>query len=220
MLRELDAVFPKGDGIHPLFQWQWSEDMRSLVPAYDSDGATVYEYRCQCGVDVQVHSVNCKGSIAKAKLLRIPTFGLEGEFQSYANCWVLCRWMAPPTKSEWIDMMGTDEDYPEAGRYLPVHRGLACMVMPARTLPDEYEMVTRFMVNKLKQHSAEWRIEMAEREARSRRLDLPIEDVHGNVIREPDKDSRFWNLVDAAKEHMPRFNPEGTVGYTKEIKNA
>ena len=220
MLRELDPYFEHADGIHPVFQWQWSEDMHSLVPAYTSDGDVVYEYRCQCGIDVQVHSATCKGTIAKTKLVRVPMFGLEGEFQSYANCWVLCNWAAPPPKSDWIDMMGTDEDYPAGGRYVPVHRGLACMVIPPKAQPSEYEPATRLVISQIKQHVAEWRGDMARAVAKSRRLDLPIEDEKGNVVREPDKDSPFWQYVDAAKEKMLKFNPDGMVGYTKEIRNA
>ena len=100
ILRELDGVFPGGDGVHPLFQLRWSESLWSYVPQYqilNDEPIPILEFRCRCGIDKRVHEPACNGlTVAKIKVQKVPTFGLEGEFQSYVNVWVLCKWNAPP----------------------------------------------------------------------------------------------------------------------------
>lgn len=218
ILRELDAVYP-ADGIHPAFQLMWSDDLISIVPQFTSEGQPVMEYRCWCGIDRQVHEPSCDGlTIAKVKMTRVPSFGLEGEFSSYPkSTWVLCRWQAPPAKWEWVDTMGTDEDYPANGRYLPVHRGQQCIVVPPRTSADEYPEAARLMVKMLREHSQEWRNQIAADIEKARRLTLPIEDERGNVVREPDKGTAYWRVLDRVKDALLVRDPTATVGYSKSI---
>jgi hypothetical protein len=219
LLRELDGVFPGGDGIHPVFQWQWANDLTALVPQYsekDGEMLPVMEYRCACGIDKVVHLLDCSVVIAKTKLQRVSLFGLHGEFKSYWNCWVLCRWIAPPSRANWTASMGTDEDYPENGRYVPISRGPMCVAMPPKTPPDDYLRATQVAIHMLRENAAAWELESTK--ATTRRLDVPIQDVDGNVLREPDKDSRYWRILERVKEKMRRFSSTGTIGYTKSLE--
>lgn len=222
ILRELDAVYPGGDSVHPLFQLRWSESMVSLVPEYaivDGEVVPVMEYRCMCGVDRVVHLATCNGiTVAKVKVKKVSTFGLQGEFEYISKAWVLCKWNAPPTLDRWVEAMGTDEDYPKNGRYLPVSRGLACIVIPPNAPLSEYPDYARFLVDKMKA----WRKESPEI---NRKLDenalapaMPVMDGRGNMIRDAAPGKPYHRIVDALKERMRKFNPDGSVGYTGALK--
>lgn len=221
ILRELDAVYPGGDGVHPQFQLRWSEDLWSLIPRYEMAGdepKPVLEYRCQCGVDVTVHSALCsRVTVAKTVLDKVKTFGLEGEFQSYSKVWVLCTWSPPPSKADWIDSMGTDEDYPANGRYIPVHRGAMCVVIPRSAVPADYPRVAGVMVKMMKEHAEKWRGQLNEQFEKARRLQFPLEDAKGNVIREPDKDTAYWRVKERVADKMRTFG-DATVGYSKSLE--
>lgn len=216
ILRDLDGVFPGSDFQH--FMWKWSEELFSVIPQYemkpDGEVGPVYEYRCRCGVDVTVHSADCAATIAKVKMQRVKTCGLGGEFESYSNVWLLCVWREPPTKEEWINSMGTDEDYPSNGRYLPVHRGPMCVAMPRETPPELYEELSRRVVHLMRDHAQSWRDQIDKDIEHARELQAPVEDSRGNVIAEPPKHARYWRIKDRLKEKMKHYNPSGTVGYT------
>lgn len=218
ILRELDAVYPS-DGVHPAFQLMFSDDLISIVPQYTAEGQPVMEYRCWCGVDRVVHEPLCGGvTVAKVKMQKVPTFGLEGEFSSYPkSTWALCRWQPPPSKLDWVDMMGTDEDYPSNGRYLPVHKGQQCIVIPPAASANDYVDGARIMVKMMMEHRATWKAEIAASIEKSQELRIPIEDARGNVIREPPKGAPYWKMVDRLKNKM-RLREEGSsVGYSKSI---
>ncbi len=218
ILRELDAIYPS-DGVHPAFQLMFADDLISIIPKFTDDGNPVMEYRCWCGIDRMVHEPDCEGvTVAKVKMQKVPSFGLEGEFSSYPKgTWVLCRWNAPPDKLDWVDMMGTDEDYPANGRYLPVHRGQACMVIPPNASAEDYVDGARLMVGMMREHRKTWKAEIREGIDRGRRLRLPIEDAKGNVVREPDKGTPYWRHLERIREAMRLRDPDSTVGYSKSI---
>lgn len=223
MLRELDGVFPGGDGVHQQFQWKWSEDLWTLIPQYEmksnGEAEPIMEHRCGCGVDIRVHSANCSGiTIAKIKLQNVKTTGEDGEFASYKNVWILCTFVPPPLKSDWIDSMGTDEDYPANGRYLPVHRGPACVAIPPRTSPQEYERATRVVITMMREHADTWRASLRKQTEKMLELQIPIEDHKGNVIREPGQGSKYQRIKDKVKDSMRRYDPDATVGYTKALE--
>jgi len=219
ILRDLDGVYPGGNGVHPLFQLRWSESMVSLVPEYsvlNGEAVPVMEYRCKCGVDRMVHSPACDGlTIAKVKIKRMSTFGENGQYQSYQNVWVLCRWLPPPPLEFWVEVMGTDEDYPKNGRYLPVSRGLACVVIPPKAPLSEYPEYARHIV----QQMTAWRKESPEIErkmvADKLAPAMPVYDGRGNMIRDAAPGKPYHKMVDAAKEKMRKFNPDGMIGYAK-----
>lgn len=218
ILRELDAIYPS-DGVHPAFQLMWSDDLVSIVPQYTSEGQPVMQYRCFCGVDRMVHEPWCDGlTVAKVALSRVSSFGLEGEFSSYPkSTWVLCRWNAPPTKAEWIAMFDTDEDYPENGRYLPVHAGQQCVIVPPRAAAADYPEAARLMVTMMRLHQQKRKELIAADIAKGQQLRIPIEDDRGNIVRDADKGSPYWKVFERAKSAMQRYDPDATVGYSKSI---
>lgn len=223
ILRDLDGLYPGGDGIHPPFQWKWSEELVSIIPVFECIGPEtkpVYDYRCPCGLNVRVHTASCSGvTVAKVRMQRVKTCGLNGEFESYINCWILCVWKAPPSKSDWIDSMGTDEDYPANGRYVPVHQGPMCVAIPPNTPPDLYEEISKLTVRKMRAHAATWRDELKKDLEKARALTIPIEDERGNEIRVPDKDARYWDILARVKERLLKYDPSATVAYTGALKN-
>ena len=225
LLRELDAVFPGGDGVHPLFQLRWSNDMVSIIPTYqvvDGQPVEVMDYYCNCGVNVVVHSVSCTGlSVAKVRMQKVPTFSPQGEFSStYANCWIFCRWVPPPDYDAWVASTGTDEDYPSEGRYLPCHAGALCLCLPKNAGAEDVLPAARMFIRAQREHRATLVEQQAARQAKARMLHVPIQDARGNVLREADKGSRFYRIQDRVKERMRRFNPTGTIGYSGTLSSA
>ena len=51
-------------------------------------------------------------------------------------------------------------------------------------------------------------------------LQIPVEDVKGNVINEPDKDAAYWRVRDKVADRIARNMGKtgGMVGYTKEAE--
>lgn len=227
ILRELDSILPGFTPPEGKYKLCWSEDLFSLVPEYfntmDDAGEVVskpvMKYICHCGVDKAVHEPDCNGyTLAKVKLQRVSTFGLGGEYPQCKNVWALCTWVAPPSEADWIDSMGTDEDYPANGRYIPVHRGQFCVVIPPKASQEEYILSAKLFVTRFSQHTVEWKKEIEENTSRGRMTRFPIYDARGNMIKDADSRSPYHRVVDRLKEKMIRFNPDGTVGYTKAIK--
>lgn len=223
ILRELDAVYPGFTPPEGKFQIRWSEDMTALVPRYEFKAnleiGPVMEYRCACGTDVVIHQPSCGGmTIAKVKLHRVSMFGADGEYPTYRNVWVLCRWNPPPIKADWIDQMGTDEDYPAQGRYLPISKGPYLVVVPKKATAEDLPDCARLMVHMMTEQMRNMQEFRAQAKEKAEMLRMPIEDAKGNVIREPHKDAPFWRIKDRVKEKMRSFNPTGTVGYTKTLE--
>jgi hypothetical protein len=229
--RELDAIFPHGDGVHPCFELRRGSDLKSMVPVYrESNGICepVMEYRCKCGVDRVIHTFYrggpkggrrmCDGlTVAKTKMQIVSALGLEGEFSSYPKkCWVLCRWNAPPPLDVWVRTMGTDEDYPREGRYLPVHAGPQLIVIPPHAEPPDFLPATQRMIEIMKKHVLTFRAQLQAQQEKDRALQIPIEDIHGNVIREPAKDSKYNRVLDRLNEYSTNSNLQ--VGYTPALQ--
>lgn len=223
ILRELDGAFPGYTPPEGKFQLRWSEDLESIVPMYemkpDGQVESVMENRCHCGTDVRVHAASCGGFVvSKVKMQKVPSFGAHGEYPSYRKVYVLCRWNPPPLLMDWVDQMGTDEDYPRNGRYLPVSRGPHLVVIPQRTPLSDLPDCARHMVGILKEQISRAEELLLAKKEKDEMLRMPIEDAKGNVIREPHKDAPFWRIKDRVKEKMRSFNPTGTVGYTKTLE--
>ena len=227
ILRDLDSILP---GITPpegKYQLKWSDDLFSLVPEYfntmDEKGEVVskpvMKFICHCGVDKAVHEPSCNGyTLAKVKLQKVSTFGIGGEYAHCQKVWALCTWVAPPSEADWIESMGTDEDYPSKGRYIPVHRGKFPVVIPPKASPEDYILSAKMIVNRFRQHTVEWKKEIEENVSRGQMNRFPIYDARGNMLKDADKRSPYHRVVDRLKEKMIRFNPDGTVGYTKALK--
>jgi len=222
LLRELDSLYSGPKPPEGKYQWKWSEDLWSLVPEYRVsdyeawDPQPVFVYRCKCGVDRRVHEPHCDGLVqAKVKLQKVSV--TEAEFKSFKNVWMLCTWIAPPDLDSWVNQMGTDEDYPKNGRYVPVHRGPHCMVLPPTTDPKEYVRLTQYVVKRMREHAETWREEILKSKQKAERLLIPITDSKGNVLRDADPTSNYHKWRDRIKDKLRRFDPAGTVGYTKEI---
>lgn len=223
ILRDLDGVFPGYIPPDGKFQLKHRDELVSLVPEYIDNGygqmEPVYDYLCGCGLNIQVHNLECDSSaVARIRLQKVSMFGLGGQFPSFRYVqWALCNWQPPPAKEDWARSMGTERDYPANGRYLPVHRGPLPIVIPPSTPPDMYVPWARVVVNRMTEHTLTFEESLKKEDEKSKALKVPIFDSRGNVIREPDRNAKYWQIKDRIKEKMRHFNPTGTVGYTKAI---
>lgn len=209
--------------------------MFAIAPVYECkpDGQVepVMEHICHCGKDVRIHASSCGGfTIAKTKMHRVPMFGPDGQYCSFKNVYVLCRWHPPgswniedqefeeQSLDEWVDQMGTEADYPRNGRYIPVSKGPHLVVVPQRTPIEDLPECAQLMVHMLSEQYRRAEEFAAKKKEKDEMLRMPIEDAKGNVIREPHKDAPFWRIKDRVKEKMRSFNPTGTVGYAKTLE--
>jgi hypothetical protein len=228
ILAELDGVFPGVNGPTPKFQWKWSGDLVSLLPKLNDSGEAEMEYRCACGTDVVVHSAECGGfTVAKIKLEKQYLAAHDGPYGSYHNMYILCRWVPPIDLDDWVNSMGTSEDYPANGRYVPVDLGGNCVALPKRTQPEQLEPVSRRVVAMLQEHTQKWRQELRDSVLASTKPVAPIYDRHNNVIAEPPKDSKYWKVRDELRDARRTYAPGSTIGYrgpiikpTEETTNA
>lgn len=210
VLRDLDGVF-SGDDSYQKFKWLWSSDLWSLVPILDANGEQQMQFTCSCGVDRKVHSVNCTG-ITEANVLMEKCYMTEdyGPLASYRNMWVLCRWVPPPSIEEWKSSMGTAEDYPAHGRYLPVDKDGITIVIPPRARPEEYTAIARLIVQKFTAHHEAY--VAAQKLPVEHKRELPRMDKRGNIIEPPHKDAKFWQVRDRIKATRPTFDLTATTG--------
>lgn len=210
VLRDLDALFP-GDNTYQKFKWSWSSDLWALVPALDGNGDQRFEFICQCGTDVRVHSASCD-RLTEARVVMEKAYMCDpfGPLESYPNLWVLCRWNPPPPLAMWRSSMGTDVDYPANGRYLPVDKGGIPVVIPPRAAPTEHEPISHLVVRMMRAHIEKLREEESKKEIKR---ELPRLDAKGNMIEEPHKGARFWQVRDRIHDARPRFDLTATVGY-------
>lgn len=214
ILRDLDAIFP-GNNSFAKFQWRWSSDLWSLVPALDDNGDQKFEFICNCGADMKVHSITCTGiTEARIKMEKVYMVDTYGPLESYPNMWVLCRWVSPPSREEWANSMGTTQDYPETGRYLPVSKdsGMGHVIIPPRATNDEHVSISRMVVNKLRENYEKYLLAEANKDTNTKR-EVPVMDKRGNMIIPPHKDAKFWGIRDRIKDSMLKFDPSSTTGY-------
>lgn len=212
ILKDLDAVFPDYSGTYQKFKWQWSTDLYDIVPLHDANGNIQYNFHCSCGKNVRVHSADCNDVIVPITVMhRMQLVDTNGPYASYPNMWMLCRWEAPPLKSDWIDSMGTDADYPSTGSYRPVSVGPVCVVIPPKTAHGMYKGITYLWVDKVKAQAAK----NAEDKYKSKTppLELPKYNSKGEMIDAPAKNAKYWGLKERIKDTMRKFNPASTVGY-------
>jgi protein-tyrosine-phosphatase len=161
---------------------------------------------------MQIHSASCAG-ITRANVLMEKAYMVDdfGPLASFPNMWVLCRWVAPPSIEEWKASMGTDIDYPSHVRYLPVGKdGHGVVCIPPRTGPEMYPEVSRLVVRMMTQNIERYKQEQANKEIKR---ELPRLDARGNMIEEPHKGSKFWQVRDRIKNSRPTFDIGATVGY-------
>ena len=114
-------------------------------------------------------------------------------------------------------MMGTDTDYPKGGRYVPVHRGPMCVVINPRCDPEDYAKVTRTVITMMREHELKRKEEKQAREDKAKQIIAPIE-RNGEVIAEPPKGSNYHRVYDEVKQRLKHRNPDGTIGWTKEVE--
>lgn len=212
LLRELNGLFPAGDGVHQTFMWKWSSDLYDLVPSYTANGEPEFTYHCKCGIDVRVHAASCTGmTIPVTKVVKTQLVDPNGPFGAYPNMWMLCRWTPPISKDDWIDQMGSENDYNPEGAYRPVSRGAASVVIPPRAVPLEFLAITRRVIDMMREHALKQAAQVAE--SSEIKLEVPVYNAKGEMIDAPPKEAKFWALKDRLKDVMRKFNPGSTVGY-------
>ena len=200
VLRELDGDF-KGDGSHQKFTWRWSPDLVNLVPKVNDDGNFAYDYVCQCGKDRRVHDPDCSGIIrAKVAMTTISSLGVQSEDPRYQRCWILTRWEPPPPFDDWVEMMGSEDDYPANGRYVPVSAGRQFVYLAADVPPTE--AISRVIVQKMRQHVAEWREEYRKELENANQREVPIFTPKGDIIEDASKSAPYHKIRDRLKDAM------------------
>lgn len=108
------------DGIHPRYQWFWSEELLSATPLFNSDGTYKMEYLCGCGKDRIVHDPSCKTlTVACVMFTQFKTDPLLN-CRGNSNCFALCHWTPPPSPKSWEALYGSFRYYPNQGRYIPI----------------------------------------------------------------------------------------------------
>lgn len=201
ILRQLDGDFPGSDGIHQKFKWCWSQDLISLVPEFDHDGQPKYQYICQCGVDREIHSPQCSSMVrARIKMMKISSLGPQIEEPRYRRAWMLCSWVAPPPFDAWMDMMGSEEDYPAHGRYTPVSWGKNMVALNADMPPDEE--ASWAVVRMIRQHAETWRKTVADDAEKAAARMTPLFDKRGNLLEPAHPSSSYHQMHDRLKSAM------------------
>lgn len=94
-----------------LYEWTHSDDIRLQMPFIylDDDLQPVREYICICGINKSIHKPECKFTAVRNKA------ELKSTVPFLTNQWVLTRWQAPPTESQWTDQFGDQFPYPRNG---------------------------------------------------------------------------------------------------------
>lgn len=201
ILRQLDGDFPGSDGIHQKFKWCWSQDLVSLVPAFGLDGEIQYRYVCGCGEDRAVHAVHCSTLVrALPKMTQISSLGPLIEDERYRRAWILSNWIAPPSLDSWIESMGTEEDYPADGRYVPVSVGRNMVSLPSDRPPSDHDSWT--VVRMVREHAGTWKQRVAEEADIMGARVTPLFDDKGNMLEPAHKTSSYHKMHDRLKSRM------------------
>jgi hypothetical protein len=111
------AILP--DGIHPRYQWCWSQELMTATPKLTANGDPEIEFICGCGTDVAIHASNCGLTIGSVKFIPWPVdpfLNANGD----SNCFALCQWTPPPSREYWAENYGSFRYYPNKGVYRPL----------------------------------------------------------------------------------------------------
>lgn len=142
-LRKTNEIFAqeygKPNGTDPAMAWIFSEDLWMWDNALDSEGNPIFDYICRCGRNVVFHQSTCPFTRAVYRMEH------KRVTPHIRHKWVLCIWTPPPPKESWIAVYGSEDNYPERGRYLPFSsNGKTCTLEENRPpTPDDSRTVVR-----------------------------------------------------------------------------
>ena len=133
----------------------------------DEEGQPVFDYICNCGTSVNVHSSSCNGlTIAKIRMVKTKTNPLM------ENVWILCRWIPPPRRGDWLEFYGTTDNYPSNGRYVPVSSNSSSITFPADNPP--FPETAEHIIKMFKEHAYRAPFLQEEAEIRQAKRDYTI----------------------------------------------
>lgn len=121
-------------GENPPYQWIWSEspEFKRAMRILDPDGVPLFNFRCQCGLNVKVHLSECDVSVAE------PVYEIRKTDPRLVNQWVMCCQQPLPSRELWEAMFGTKLMYPAQGAWAPVSTEDRALAMPPGAVPGEH----------------------------------------------------------------------------------
>jgi hypothetical protein len=194
----------------PKFKWMWSEEAVHpfRVMSNGADPKPVYNYRCQCGVDVPEgehepvtvttdgveETIPCPERVIAEpcyELRRLVTLWKNTDGTPIRHQWLLWGWVPPPAREVWEQTYGDGLDYAEYanGSYEPITvAGVVAVMRKRRMIPtmDLTMEFCRLLVESQKityaQKMSEWaRLqEIAKAHKHSEAVDM-LKDKMGNL---------------------------------------
>ena len=132
----------------PLYTWQFADSLMHPMQKLDpATGHPQYNYRCACGLNMQVHSAACTLTVPE------PIYVTRRLCPHLHNQWVACIWCDPGSPEEWAKEFGSRWKYPERGYLCPTN---ACL--EPGTEPDAaatWELIGKVKTQR-KKSLAEW----------------------------------------------------------------
>jgi hypothetical protein len=120
----------------PQYAWIYSEspEFHRAMRKTDEFGKPEMDFRCPCGLNVQVHSPEC---LAGMLVVAEPKWEIRKTNIFLIDQWVLCCLQLPPSEDAWVEMFGSRLPYPKNGTWAPVETETYTVAMPADALPGE-----------------------------------------------------------------------------------
>ena len=113
-IRRLNDLIRQELGGEEVFAWKYSEDLTHYARAINPDtGALLYNYRCNCGLNKNVHGPDCGMTVAEPVYIKCL---LRPE---HRDQWVLCKLHPSPPEHVWLRMFGTYLQWPKGGTWMP-----------------------------------------------------------------------------------------------------
>lgn len=200
-IRQLNALLAaelgSADGVHALFEWHWSEDLRAAAPAENANGEAIYDRRCTCGTNASVHLSGCVLEIAQQR------FEVVQLAPTIRRRWVICRWVAPPPLANWVQAFGSEGNYPANGTYVPLMANSQPLALNPGLEPDE--RLTRAVIQTIKsQHSVREMLERY-REAQAKQDERAVFGPNGELIHRPGPGTDWARTRDQVRDKMTTF---------------
>jgi hypothetical protein len=103
------------DGVHPRYQWIYSEELLTAMPIFKADGNYELDYICGCGTNKVIHTPDCNSlTVACVRFIQMKTDPL------LPRGFALCQWTPPPSEDYWASNYGSFRYYPSNGLYRPL----------------------------------------------------------------------------------------------------
>jgi hypothetical protein len=103
----------------PLYSWQFADSLTHQMQKLDpATGRPAYNYRCPCGLNMQVHAASCTLTVVE------PVYVVRKLCPELHNQYVATIWCDPGKPEQWLKEFGSRMKYPERGYLCPTN---ACL---------------------------------------------------------------------------------------------